>query len=171
MRIYPRHQFIIALVMLGMAPALAAEPSGCENFKWPVARERAALTVPDRPALASGAELSTLPPTSVVLSLRPTEDAALQPPPERAPKPGGFAGFLRFKSLPQPGVYTVSLSAAAWIDVVQDEHLLKPVGFSGATDCDGIRKVVHYEFVAGPLLPKISGNTSDSIAVAVLPAD
>jgi len=53
-----RAPLLIAFVLLGTASALAAEePSGCDKFKWPIERERAALTAPDgsnlRPAANS----------------------------------------------------------------------------------------------------------------------
>ena len=50
-----RAPLLIALTLLAVAPALAAEePSGCDKFKWNIDRERAALTAPDRIKLASG---------------------------------------------------------------------------------------------------------------------
>ena len=61
---------LVALLLLGVAPAFAAEePSGCDKFKWPIDRERAALTAPDRSKLTSGAELTALPSTGVTLAL------------------------------------------------------------------------------------------------------
>jgi hypothetical protein len=130
----------IALSLLGTTPAWAAEPSGCDKFKWPIERERAALTSPDRAKLVSGSELSALPSTGLTLALRAPADAGLPSPPERAPRDGTFAGFAVFKAAPKAGLYTISLSAGAWVDVVQDGRFLKPKATSGATDCDGIRK-------------------------------
>jgi len=50
-----RATLLMALLCFGAAPAWAAEePSGCDKFKWPIERERAALTAPDRAKLASG---------------------------------------------------------------------------------------------------------------------
>ena len=100
----------------------------------------------------------------------PPGDAALPSPPERAPKEGTFAGFARFNHAPKAGIYTVSLSAGAWVDVVQDGHFLKPKAFSGATDCDGIRKTMKYELAASPFVLQISGARDDSISAAVLPS-
>jgi hypothetical protein len=166
-----RAPVLIALALLGSAPAWAAEePSGCDKFKWPIDRERAALTAPDRPKLASGAEVAAAAPTAMVLALRPPGDAALPSPPERAPKEGTFAGFARFTAPPKAGIYTISLSIGAWIDVVQDGHVLKPKAFSGATDCDGIRKTMKYELTASPFVLQISGTKEDSISAAVLPS-
>src|SRR6201996_7971511 len=118
-----RASFLLALALLGTAPAWAAEePSGCDKFKWPIERERAALTAPDRVKLASGNELAALPATGVTLALQTPGDAKLPTPPERAPKEGTFAGFAIVKTAPKPGIYTVSLSAGGWVDVVQDGH-------------------------------------------------
>jgi hypothetical protein len=122
-----RLPLLIALVWLGTAPAGAAEePSGCDKFKWAIDRERAALTAPDRVKLASGGELAALPSTGVTLGLRAPAEAKLPSPPERAPKEGTFAGFASIKAAPRAGIYTISLSAGGWVDVVQDGHFLKP---------------------------------------------
>src|SRR4029077_159270 len=103
--------FLVALLLLGAAPAWAAEePSGCDKFKWPIDRERAALTAPDRAKLASGSELATLPPAGVTLALVSPAEAKLPTPPERAPKEGTYAGFASIKAAPKAGLYTISLS-------------------------------------------------------------
>jgi hypothetical protein len=167
-----RAPFLIALALLSTAPALAAEePSGCDKFKWNIDRERAALTAPDRIKLASGGELAALPTTGVTLALRTPAEAKLPSPPERAPKDGTFAGFASFKSAPKAGIYTVSLSAGGWVDLVQDGHALKPKAFSGATDCDGIRKTMKYEIAASPLVLQVSGTREDAVSVAILPSE
>jgi hypothetical protein len=166
-----RSPLLMALLLLG-APAYAAEePSGCDKFKWGIERERAALTAPDRIKLVSGGELSALPSTGIVLALRAPDGAKLPSPPERAPREGTFAGFTNFKSPPKAGTCTVSMSAAGWVDVVQDGHFLKPRAFSGATDCDGIRKTMRYEIGAGPFVLQVSGTKADSISIAILPSD
>src|ERR1700722_6506445 len=98
---------LIALVLLGRAPAWAAEePSGCDKFKWNIDHERAALTAPDRVKLASGGELAALPSTGMPRGLSAPAEAKLPTPPERAPKEGTFAGFTSFKNPPEAGVYT-----------------------------------------------------------------
>jgi hypothetical protein len=167
-----RGSLFAALVLLGVTPAFAAEePSGCDKFKWPIEHERAALTAPDRAKLTSGSEQAALPGTGVTLALVPPADAKLPTPPERAPKEGTFAGFTSFKTAPKAGLYTISLSAGAWVDVVQDGHFLKPRAFSGATDCDGIRKTMKYELSASPFVLQVSGSKDDSISVAILPSE
>jgi hypothetical protein len=167
-----RKSLVVALLLLGAAPAWAAEePSGCDKFKWPIERERAALTAPDRAKLSSGNELAALPSSGITLALVAPADAKLPSPPERAPKEGTFAGFTSFKTAPKGGLYTISLSAGGWVDVVQDGHFVKPKGFSGATDCDGIRKTMKYELSASPFVLQVSGTRENAISIAILPTE
>jgi hypothetical protein len=182
MRIRPRNQLnstvviraasAFALLLLCAAPVRAAEePSGCDKFKWNIDHARAALTASDRAKLTSGTEETAIPATGMILSLVKPADAKLPTPPERAPKAGTFAGFTSFKTAPKAGIYTISLSAGAWVDVSQDGHFLKPKAFSGATDCDGIRKTMKYELSASPFVLQVSGAREDSISIAVLPSE
>src|ERR1700743_475252 len=167
-----RNALLVTFVLLGGAPASAAEePSGGDKCKGPIEHERALLTAPDRVKLASGAELSAIPATGMTFTLVTPADAKLPTPPERAPKDGTFAGLASFKVAPKAGTYTISLSAGAWVDVVQDGHELKPKGFSGATDCDGIRKTMKYELAAQPFVLQVSGAKESAISIAILPSE
>ena len=167
-----QRSFFVALVLLAAAPAMAAEePSGCDKFKWNIDHARAVLTAPDRMKLNSGSELAALPATAVTISLVAPADAKLPTPPERAPKDGTFAGFAKFPSVPKAGSYTISLSNGAWLDLVQDGHFLKPTAFSGATDCDGIRKIMKYELSASPFVLQVSGTRENSVSIAILPTE
>jgi len=161
----------LLLTLAACTAAPAAEPSGCDKFKWDITRERAALTATDRQKLTSGAEIAAIPATGIVLELRPSAEAKLPTAPERMPRDGTFAGLTRITAAPKAGVYTISLSAAAWIDVVQDGKVLKPIAFSGATDCDGIRKTVKYELGSQPFVLQASGAPENTIALAILPAE
>jgi hypothetical protein len=164
--------FVTLLLIAGAAPAFAAqEPSGCDKFKWPIEHERAVLTAPDRAKLNSGTELPALPSTGITLALLATAEARLPTPPQRAPKEGTLAGFASFKGAPKAGIYTVSLSEGAWVDVVQDGHFLKPKAVSGATDCEGIRKTMKYELSDRPFVLQISGSKEGSISIAILPSE
>jgi hypothetical protein len=165
-------KLLLAVLMLAVAPVWAAEePSGCDKFKWPIDHERAVLTAPDRVKLNSGSDVAAMPSTGITLALITPADAKLPSPPERAPKDGTMAGFASFKGAPKAGIYTISLSTGAWVDVVQDGHFLKPKAFSGATDCDGIRKTMKYELAAQPFVLQVSGAKESAISVAILPAE
>ena len=163
---------VCALLLFSLTQVQAAEePSGCDKFKWNIDHERAALTASDRAKLTSGSEETAIPSAGMILSLVKPADAKLPTPPERAPKDGTFAGFTSFKTAPKAGIYTISLSAGAWVDVSQDGHFLKPKAFSGATDCDGIRKTMKYELSASPFVLQVSGSKEDAISIAILPSE
>jgi len=164
---------LACVIALGR-PALAAEPSGCDGFKWPITREKAVLTGPAS-KVDSGATIEVSG-KAVRLALGPQADAKLPSPPERLPKEPAsianrFAGFVRIDKIPAAGTYTVALSAAAWLDAVQDGKALKPAAFSGATDCEGIRKVVKFDLQNGPLLLQVSSVTANEIVMTVLPPE
>jgi hypothetical protein len=162
----------VALALLGATSAFAAEgPSGCDKFKWDITHARTALTAPDRAKVASGNELADMPTSGFTLDLVKPADAKLPMAPDHAPKDATFAGFTKIAAVPKAGLYTVSLSAGGWVDVVQDSRALKPAGFSGATDCDGIRKTMKYELAAKPFVLQISSARENAISVAILPAE
>ncbi len=162
-----RKAFVLAAVLLGIAPAFADEPVGCDKFKWPVDLERAALSTAGQQKVASGADISTV--AAVSLSLKPLTEAGLPKPPERAPKEGTFAAFVRIPNV-DAGFYTVSLSEPGWVDVVQNGNYLKPKGFSGVSGCEGIHKTMKFDLATGPVTVQISGVAKDTINLVVLPA-
>jgi hypothetical protein len=167
-----RHLTLILLTLAASAPALAAEPSGCDKFKWPIDRERAVLTGPAA-RIDSGATIEHSG-SAVRLALRPMTEVQLPFAPERMPRePDGaasrFAGYLRVTAIPSAGTYVVSLSGAGWLDAIQEGKSIKPAAFSGATDCEGIRKLVKFELQGGPLLLQISAVATDSIVLAISP--
>ena len=65
----------------------------------------------------------------------------------------------------------MSLSEGAWIDIIQDGHELKPLAFTGATDCANIRKSVKFELGSGPFTLQVSDAPSPSIDIVITPAD
>jgi hypothetical protein len=157
--------------LLASIPAWAQEPSGCDKFKWPIDHERAVLTSdPIKVESGATAELNSTKPFRV--ALRHMADANLPAPPERAPKSAdSFAGYIRLGAVPKAGTYVIGLSSGAWLDAIQDGKSLKTIAFSGATDCDGIRKVVKFELRAEPLLLQVSSVAADSIIVAIIPPE
>ena len=97
-----RRLLLVTLLIGVAAPVWAAEePSGCDKFKWPIDRERAVLTAPDRVKLNTGGDVAAMPSTGITLSLVAPGDAKLPTPPERAPKDGTMAGFANFKAAPK----------------------------------------------------------------------
>jgi hypothetical protein len=158
----------IALLLITATSAVAADPAGCDKFKWPMDKELALLTAPSLPKLTVGAETPAAP-VAVTVTLRPIADAALPKPPERTQKPDSYAGFVR-ATAGSAGLYTVTISDYGWIDVVQNDAYLKATGFSGVTGCPGARKSVRFDLAAGPVTIQVSGATKDAINIAFTPA-
>lgn len=159
---------VLAALVLSTA-AMAQEPKGCDAFKWPIARERALLMAASD-KISSGNELPQLPLAASRIDLQAYEKVAFPLPTERAPRDkASFAGFIKIASIGKPGLYTVNLSANAWIDAIQNGAYLKTVAFSGATDCEGLRKSVKFDLGDTPLILQVSGVASDSIAVVIAP--
>jgi hypothetical protein len=160
--------WVLLTVLAAGSAAMAQEPSGCDKFKWGIERERALLNAATAKT-PFGLELPQIPATATRLELQAFEKAALPMPAERTPRTkGSFAGFLKVAKVAKPGLYAVSLSANGWIDAIQDGKHLKTVAFSGATDCDGIRKVVKFELGDAPLIIQVTGVETNSIAIAIL---
>jgi hypothetical protein len=164
-----RKALAVALLALGIAPAHADDPPGCEDFKWQVTQERALLTSPDLPSLNSGVDAATLPPLGATLNLQPAAKAKLPKPSEKAAKSGTYAGYLRLGQIPA-GIYTVSISNYAWVDVVQDGAYVKPMALSGATGCNGIRRTLKFDLTAGLATVQVSGVDAATIKIAVIPS-
>jgi len=148
--------------------AQAQDMSGCEKFKWSIARERAWFAASPK-AVDAGAELPSID-QGYVVTLAAGDSPGFVLPPERAPKPGTFGGVVKF-TLAKAGVYEVTLSGEAWADVVQDGARLKSFDFSGQKACPGVRKSVKFHLAAGPAALQISNSDATKITLAVAPAE
>jgi hypothetical protein len=148
---------------------------GCDKFNWPLTREQAQLAVPDKASVKAGDTLTAAPKGAFVLNLQPNSEAALAAyalPPERKPKAETwFGGIVRLPAVEKPGVYQVTLSDEAWIDVVQDGHYAHSTAFSGRHDCPGMRKSVRFELSASAFVVQISGVAANKISVAIGPGN
>lgn len=162
--------FPIVLIAGLLAPAFAqgAEPSGCDKFKWPMTHEQAALSATPAATLESGA---TLPFNAAAqLHLAPFAEAKLDMPPERGPKTSpSYAGAVKLDAPATAATVKVSISGEGWIDVVQGGRFVKPVAFSGAADCPGLRKSVKFPLAAEPATIQLSDVKGQEISLIVSP--
>ena len=158
---------IVLVLTLGLcAEAGAQENNACGLFKWSIARERGWFANAE-PA-ASGATVAIE--RGYAVAMRATDAVAFPLPPERAPKPGSLAATLLVANIDKPGLYQVTLSDEAWLDVVQGDALVKSTGFSGQKDCPGVRKTVRFDLKQGPATLQISNSAAQTLDVAVAPA-
>lgn len=87
---------------------------------------------------------------------------------QRGPEDGPrFGGAFRLPAPDAAGVFQVSLSGEAWIDVVQNGARLKSSAFTGKRGCDGLRKSVRFELTTAPALIRISGASATSLKLVV----
>jgi imidazolonepropionase-like amidohydrolase len=160
----------IALLFISVsAPTTAAEEgSGCDKLAWPLARERAWLAAAEKPTIAAGTTIAAMPKAAFVLSLQPNGKASFALPPERQPKADAwFGGMLSLPAVEKPGLYQVTLSDEAWIDVVQNGRYLKAVAHTGRHDCPGARKSIRFEITQAPFIVQLSDAPRDAMAVAI----
>jgi hypothetical protein len=148
--------------------ASAQDASGCEKFKWSIARERAWFAASPKPVDAS-AEVS-VGDVGYVVALVASDAAGFVTPPERAPKAGTFGAVLK-SAIGKPGLYQITLSDEAWIDVVQNGASVKSSNFSGQKACPGVRKSVRFDLATGPATVQISNAESPKITLAIAPAE
>ena len=166
--IWVRRLASAALIIAAPALAAADEPTGCAAFKWPLDRERAALSASGKPAIANGGALAY--DAGASLKLAPLADAGLPHPPERASKfSPSFAGHFTLPAPARPGVYKVTIASAGWIDALDNGAFLRLKGFSGAVGCEGARKSVKFELPARPIEIQVSGVKDDTVSLIVSP--
>ena len=134
-------------------------------------QEREALTAPTISTLTSGSSVDPEQTRAFRLGLREAADANFVMPPERKPRIETWrGGVVHFPAPPRAGVYQLTLSDEAWVDVVQDGRYARAVGSSGRSDCPGVRKSVRFELSDQPFAIQISGATADSISMIFGPA-
>jgi hypothetical protein len=156
----------LLLLALSQQPSRAEEPSGCDKFKWPIARQQAALAAEGKATVADGGALAVG--TAARVSLAPVEKVHFAQAPERAPAPGTYAAVLTFAPS-AAAVYTVSLSEGAWVDVFQDSAALRPLAFSGAKGCPNIHKSLKFQLAAQKTVIQVSNSAAAEISIVVLP--
>jgi hypothetical protein len=156
-------RWIFVLIALASTPAWG----DCEHFKWPLARERAWFAAAPEP-LAAGAEIDPGE-QAYALTLKPGEAAAYVLPPKK-PVAGTFGGVVRLRAIPKGGLYQVTLSREAWIDLIQNGVSTRSRNVSRQSDCAEIHKSVRFQLEAGPAILQISGVDASAIAFAVAPS-
>lgn len=158
----------LALITL-LLPAEGQEKGdGCDKFAWSVARELAWFSAPNKVSVTSGETLASSPSGAFLMRLKPAGQAPFVLPPERIPKSDDwFGGTVSFPALEQAGIYQVTLSEEAWVDIIQDGRFVRSLGSSRRRDCPSIQKSIRLELAATPFALQVSGVGSDAIVIAI----
>ena len=163
-----------ASAMLAAGPLKADDAKGCKDLLWPVGKELAAFRQADLKTLQSGATQGAWAAgTAFILQLKPQDDVKLAVAPtgkemDKAKAPP-LAGLITFEAPAKAGVFHVTLSSHAWIEVVQDGKALPATAFTGANDCP-VRKSVRFEIGKAPVTLQISNAETDAMKIAIVPA-
>jgi hypothetical protein len=163
---------VVLCAILAAPSAYAADAKGCD-FLWPLKTEMAWMQAAGAEKVASGATLAALPDAGAIeLALKPAADVTFPLTPTKTPKAGDaktFSGFVGITDVEGAHVQ-VTISAHAWIDVIQNGKPLEATAHTGSENCPEIRKSVRFEVGSGPLILQISGSEKDVIRIAVRPA-
>ena len=101
-------------------------------------------------------------------TLQQGAQASFEMPPERKPRTEQWhGGMVRLPALVKPGIYQITLSDDAWIDVIQNGRYARSVGSTGRSDCPGVRKSVRLDLDGSPVVLQVSGVALDTIAVTI----
>jgi hypothetical protein len=172
----------LAVALALLAPAALAQDAapkgapekgmsgGCEAFKWPLDKERAAFDAPGLERTASGAARGPLTEQAFALTLVPAKDVVFTIPPAKK-KNDGFGGLVAFAAPEKPGVYQVTLSGEGWIDLVQEGKAVRTSDHTGAKNCPGLRKSVRFMLGATSVVLQISDAVADTIKVGIHPVE
>ncbi|HXW19230.1 MAG TPA: hypothetical protein VEK35_01860 [Roseiarcus sp.] len=173
-----RGEFVLLALALALGAPGAARAedaaknqgeAACSRFSWPIERERAWFSA-NLESTPSGARLAETR-EAILLDLAPTNSIRFVLTPERAPKPDSFSGDVIIAGVAAPGVYQITLSDEAWIDVFENDARLKSTAFTGQKECPGVRKSVRFELTPGaPITVQISNSAKKSIKLAIAPA-
>jgi hypothetical protein len=159
--------FLCVIVIPLLSPASAAE-EGCGKFAWPLSRERAWFAASEKTTVAAGESLTAIPNAAFAVKLQPGSEASFALPPERKPRSEAwFGGIIRLPAINRVGIYQVTLSDEAWIDIVQDGRYARSVGSTGRSDCPGMRKSVRLELGPAPFIVQLSAVATPVIVIAI----
>jgi len=168
--------FVLALALLS-APAAAdnapskndSQAAACSRFAWAVTREKSWFAA-KLPTAHSGERVAKSD-EGILLALKPTKTFNFFLAPERKPSPDSYSGNFVIFGVAAPGLYQITLSEDASVDVFENGVRLKSTAFTGDKDCPGLRKSVRFELTPGaPITIQISNSPKDQIKVAIAPA-
>lgn len=160
---------IAALMSAAIGTAARAEEN-CGGFKWPVDTEFAWMKAQDTQAVSVGGKLAEVPAKAIELKLDLTSAVKFPVAPgikKQAMAPNSHSGWFTIEKIATPGLYQVSLSQHAWIDIVQNGELIQSTAFTGSKGCKALGKSVRFEIGVGPAVVQVGGVDGDTVKVTI----
>jgi len=150
-----RTSVVVAALLLSASAASA----DCDHFKWSLAREKAWFAQP------TPAESEIAPAEKAYqLALKQGDAAVFVLPLKKPMAANEYGGVARVAAIPKAGLYQVTLSREAWVDVIQNQTRAGTRNVSRQRDCPTFAKSVRFELAAGPAVLQISGVAAASVA-------
>jgi hypothetical protein len=163
----PVFVILLAAALTGTGATIEAQTDGCALFDWPLVIEREWLTASDLPSYESGSLLPAFPTAGFILELLPAQHVKFAVMPD-ARTQSGRGGTVLLPSPEKRGIYQITLSDDAWIDLVQGGARLASRAHTGRKDCLVLRKSVRFELGREPVTLQLSGASSSSMRVAIV---
>lgn len=140
----------------------------CQRYAWPLDTEVALMRQPvGHVNLGVDVRWPDGVGRAIRLILQQDTDVRLIRPPERAPKRGHwYGGALIVSELPGPGLYQISLSSDAWIDVIHADRIVPSVAFTGEEGCP-VRKSVRFRLGNAPITIQISDSHATELVLVL----
>ncbi|HEV3044701.1 MAG TPA: hypothetical protein VGY52_12605 [Roseiarcus sp.] len=162
---FARSLIIGSLILVAAPCAAFAAGAGCDIGKWPASPTEAKFSA-SLPAVANGDLLPALG-APVTVNLAPQGEVTFAHAPARQGKANpAYAAVVKLG--PEPAaVYQVTTSSGAWVDLAENNDLVKSSGYERVKDCPGVDKVIRFKTAGGPLAVQISGSYAKTIKIAV----
>jgi hypothetical protein len=168
---------MIGLAMASVAAAQNNPPAASAACSGPTGGLPAALAgwnkVPVSMTTARDpAEAATLNlPLEQRIAFRLTASLTMQfvhPPSEQMPKQYIYSGMASF-SVPKDGAYSVMISEANWIDVIQNGEVIRSLEMRGRVPCAKYGKKIDFPLKAGTAIVQFFGAPYETVDVLIAP--
>jgi hypothetical protein len=153
---------VAVFFLLGAAPARA----DCDHFKWPLVQEKTWFAQTPEPVEAGGRIAGAT--GAYEAALKPETAAGYVVPPKTLTS-GDYGAILR-ADIPKAGLYQVTLSREAWVDVIQNGARARTRNVSRQRDCPSFKKSVRFQLAAGPAVIEFSAVAAPSLAFSLAAA-
>jgi hypothetical protein len=172
---------MVPILLMCASPALSHEPpSGdgqtdpCRSYEQDLGEDLRLLAIGSSTAAVTAATTAAVVPKfargqAVTLTLAPQSAVRFLQAPERPMIDDGSYGGFAAVDLASPGRYRISVSAHAWVDLLDEAGgAVTSAVFAGRTECQSLKKLV--EFVVdrpGTYTVQLSGSTAPAVQVLV----
>jgi hypothetical protein len=157
-----RRAAFLVFFLIGAASARA----DCDHFKWPLVQEKAWFAQTPQQVEAGGGIAAS---GAYEVALKPESAAGYVVAPKTLTS-GAFGAILRVADIPKAGLYQLTMSSEAWVDVIQNGAAARTRNVSRQRDCPSFKKSVRFLLAAGPAVVEFSGVAAPSIAFSLAAA-